>query len=270
MRTAARSQPTIDHLRTPNLGAAFSLVELLVVITIISILSAMLLSGISVVKNQASRNVCGENMRTIGAAIGAYQADNEGLYPRFAVGTQVQNWWNLGPGNRWQHFLEEYTETFNVFNCPTSRKYNDRFAVRDKADSLAARGYAPNGLVCLTAADTRVWIRYPKNPAGSPLDAWAASAPYGPMSDNTARIYLAKLSKTTAAYMAPNQPARIDKCPVISDGVWQNDGTNQSGNTWGAYFPHQKKGNFIFNDGHVESLAQSDFRTFTPIVQVNR
>lgn len=270
MRSATRTQCLMTRTRTQQRPAGFSLVELLVVITIISILSAMLLSGISVVKNQASRNVCGENMRTIAMAIGSYQADNAGLYPSFAVGTQVQNWWNLGPGNRWQHFLEEYTETFTVFNCPTSRKYNDRFAVRDVADAQAARGYAPNGLVCLTAADTRVWIRYPKNPAGSPLDVWAASAPYGPMSDTAARIYLAKLSKTTAAYMTPNQPARIDKCPVISDGVWQNDGINQSGNTWGAYFPHQKKGNFIFNDGHVESLTQADFRTFTPVVQVNR
>lgn len=247
----------------------FSLIELLVVVAIIAVLASMLLTGISVVKLKALQQSCASNMRQIALAMGAYQADHQGLYPVFAVGTGAHNWWSYGPGGRWQHFLEEYTETFAVFNCPSSRRIvnMDRFAVRETADGLANRGYAPSGLVCLTAADTRLWIRYPQNGP----NAWAPSAPYGPMSDTTARLHLSRLSTTTAAYMSPNAPARIENCPVFSDGVWQNDGTNQSGNLMGgAYFPHQKRGNFIFHDGHIETLSQADFRTFSPVVQVRR
>lgn len=245
----------------------FTLIELLVVISIIAILASMLLPAISVVKDMSMQSVCASQMRQIAMATSNYRIDNGELYPPFALGTGAQDWWSYGPGGRWQHFLQDFTDTYSVFNCPANKRKLDRNAVREVADGLAPRGYAPNGLVCLTAADTRVWYRYPKNGP----NAWAPSAPFGPMSDAAASSYLAKLSTTNAAYMAPNPAARIELCPMISDGVWQNDGTNQSSNLMsGAYFPHRLASNFIFNDAHVENHKQADFRTFTPIVQLYR
>jgi prepilin-type N-terminal cleavage/methylation domain-containing protein len=65
-----------------KLWAAFTLVELLVVIAIIAVLIAILLPVLSGVREQANRVKCMSNLRGMGQAMRLYAYDNKNQYPR--------------------------------------------------------------------------------------------------------------------------------------------------------------------------------------------
>ena len=71
---------------------AFTLVELLVVITIIVILLTMLTPAVDKAMEMAKRAVCGTNLRNWGTAHGLYYADNKRQLPE-----PVRLWADTGP-----------------------------------------------------------------------------------------------------------------------------------------------------------------------------
>jgi prepilin-type N-terminal cleavage/methylation domain-containing protein len=64
-----------------NSRAAFTLVELLVVITIVAVLAGLLFPLATGMQKKASSAISVANLRQIGAAIGAYAADNNSTLP---------------------------------------------------------------------------------------------------------------------------------------------------------------------------------------------
>lgn len=62
-------------------SAAFTLVELLVVIGIISILIALLIPVLSKMRESAKQVTCSNNLRTLGQAMIAYASENDGYLP---------------------------------------------------------------------------------------------------------------------------------------------------------------------------------------------
>jgi len=72
-------QRVLSRVRT----AAFTLVELLVVIGIIALLIAILLPALASARRSAARVACASNLRQIGIATVAYSVDNKGYVPEY-------------------------------------------------------------------------------------------------------------------------------------------------------------------------------------------
>jgi prepilin-type N-terminal cleavage/methylation domain-containing protein len=109
---------------------AFTLIELLLVIVIIAILMSMLLPSITMIREQAVRLTCMNNLRTNGIALFAFTDDNHGKFPRVnATGVYGNREWEPGvyraPG--YPNSLAElgngaYLDNLHSFTCPVYRK----------------------------------------------------------------------------------------------------------------------------------------------------
>ncbi|HET6387375.1 MAG TPA: prepilin-type N-terminal cleavage/methylation domain-containing protein [Armatimonadota bacterium] len=107
----------------------FTLIEILVVITIISILAAILLPVFSAVRARARSASCISNLRQIGAALSIYQQDYDGFYP-FAINPAVRlhpDRWSDDPEfesivpnlPEFHDVLYPYTRSRELFRCPS-------------------------------------------------------------------------------------------------------------------------------------------------------
>lgn len=101
----------------------FTLVELLVTISIIAVLAALLLPAISKARDKAETATCSQNLRQIGAGVLAFAGENQGLcpiagstVPRGATDAQTGK-----PG--WTEQLDSYLgENTKVYRCPGSAR----------------------------------------------------------------------------------------------------------------------------------------------------
>ena len=108
---------------------AFSLIELLVVLAIISTLMALLFPVFGTVRGRARQISCASNLHQIGLAFSAYMQDNEGKFPRCvnAIDQRIRSQWqDVDPkfGNdvprlpMMQESLRPYSHSDQVFRCP--------------------------------------------------------------------------------------------------------------------------------------------------------
>jgi prepilin-type N-terminal cleavage/methylation domain-containing protein len=105
---------------------AFTLVELLVVISIIAVLAAMLLPAIGLVKFQAYGSRCGSDKRQAIMAILSYAQDWDGIAPTCMKGNANQGKQYNMDGHSctlslWGQ-LFEYTGTMAIARCPADRE----------------------------------------------------------------------------------------------------------------------------------------------------
>ena len=70
----------------------FTLVELLVVIGVIALLISILLPALQRAKEAANKVACLSNLRQLGLAMAAYNADNKGWFPHAGVGKLFEDW----------------------------------------------------------------------------------------------------------------------------------------------------------------------------------
>lgn len=84
-------------------GAAFSLIELLVVMMIVAILAGLLLPAVRTVKEVAARTKCQASLRQVGFAMFGYLSDNEGMLPPV-------NDHSRSPPTEWLSLISPYAE----------------------------------------------------------------------------------------------------------------------------------------------------------------
>ncbi len=123
-----------------RLRRAFTLVELLVVISIIGILAALIVSALASAKEEARATQCASNLRQWGLAYHMYAADNNDFLPRRGQGVQPlaqidrpEDWFNALPvyfslpafGQMAANNAAPAPQSQSVFICPTAVNTNN-------------------------------------------------------------------------------------------------------------------------------------------------
>ncbi|MFA5292454.1 MAG: prepilin-type N-terminal cleavage/methylation domain-containing protein [Phycisphaerae bacterium] len=107
--------------RTVNTVRGFTLVELLVVISIIAMLLAVLMPAMKKARQQAQKVVCSSNMRQMGVALQCYLQDSDTRLPDSSCHHLDD------PNQYWLKILSKYLKQDLLFKCPsdTARDFID-------------------------------------------------------------------------------------------------------------------------------------------------
>lgn len=134
--------------------SGFTLVELLVVISIIALLMSILFPALQRVRKQAHKLLCGTNMHDWGIAISAYAAANDSYFPSNGTDPCRPSFDFCWVSWTMSKFFDDYLfkldksagETgVNILFCPTDKYHRERF--RGKLGGEDLQYYIDNGLV---------------------------------------------------------------------------------------------------------------------------
>jgi len=123
--------------------SAFTLIELLIVIAVISLLVSIMLPSLSNAKRSAQRTVCASNLRQINLSMNYYLEDHERTYPcaQDPVSTAPFYWLWMGRG--WRGFLEPYIEVGinqdnpSILFCPGDPATKEKYEATSFAYSMS-------------------------------------------------------------------------------------------------------------------------------------
>ncbi len=210
-------------------GAAFTLVELLVVFAVIAILASLLLPTLSATKAAAKRIQCVDNLRQLGLATQMFWDDNDDLTFRYLAGATNGGrlyWFGwLKPGTEGdrefdpaQGALYPYLQGTGVEICP-SLDYGS--SIYKYKAGVAAYGYGYNLYLGQTSINT--------SRISSPSET----------------VLLADAAQIND-FQAPASPDN----PMLEE-FYYVDADEGSGYP-NAHFRHQRQANAVFCDGHVD------------------
>ena len=106
-----------DKAAVKRRSHAFTLIELLIVITIIAILAALLFPVFAKARDKARAINCVGNQRQLALALTMYAGDHDETLPKAFFGAPME------PGlYRWMEVLVPYTKNAQLLTCPTAEE----------------------------------------------------------------------------------------------------------------------------------------------------
>lgn len=244
MDTCPRSAATL------SIQAAFTLIELLIVIAIVAVLAGMLMPAIGSVRNAASSAVCASQFRQLGAGVFLYTTDWRGYLPpsRFQGCAPADLGYPAGITAAWSDapWVGSYVDGTEIvggsfgtkklggpWRCPADRK-------RIWPAGLAEVSY---GLNCSLSPYANTTI---------PANFWTLLVPLRRLRASGALLLGAETMearwywpKTT--YAGWPDIGFYDQATVTPS--WTLIGDPAPNMVW---WRHQRRANFLFADGHVE------------------
>jgi prepilin-type N-terminal cleavage/methylation domain-containing protein len=242
---------------------AFTLVELLVVIGIIALLISILLPSLQKARASALQVACMSNMKQIAMANQMYRNDNNDYFVPFVRDFSMLGGYvgaafaPLGPTpepTRWFQYLEKYTKTYAVFNCPTRDQSDPQGSVVNHDEGAVIRGNSAIGATC--------GYSYARWLGGFAIQNTAS----------TAKPNVKKYNQVKASLRTSNVPAEISDVGLFMDGrYWMTTAETgvSMGETharWKFRFMHGKANpvdgicNVAFMDTHVEGIRVNQVR----------
>jgi len=123
----------------------FTLVELLVAISIIAILATLLLPTIAAAMERSRRVVCSNNFKQCGFALYAYASDNEDRLPKVNgnVNSDADVYHQPGQPNM-VTYMRPYVADFKIWRCPATRAIPIDNARNTKTEKRVSIVYWPH------------------------------------------------------------------------------------------------------------------------------
>jgi len=235
--------------RRPRRVAAFTLVELLVVIGIIALLIAILLPSLARARHQAQLTTCMARLHDFAGSMVSYAAENRGYFPRHDI-TMATGRNTHDVSNRFYQILRtQFRRPHQTFFCPTTpdEYASEKFAFTYVTTDLNS----PNGFVMIGYA---VWVPRSNGGLMMPPAPGAGFLVYDPTELTRGPVRIGeKLANRTPIVTDLVLTTYIHLPPVV------NDLSRDGGLTWRWFSGHQVKGklesaNEAYADGHVERV----------------
>ena len=240
MRSSDMAQRTLNVTRTSALNLAparlraFTFVELLVVIVVISLLVAILAPFIDVAMEQARRSDCRKRLQNLHKAAAMYAGENRNLVPLVHEGaTYGAVGQILASGGR---FARKYMEQ----SCTLSGAY----AIMNKADNV---------FQCPSALDDTRSDADKKGNTNYSLSGFGLYVVAGVALHPSTMVIGGTVQAENAAY-PPGEVA------MAIDWIWSRDNTSPSG---ASRYNHLKGANVLYGSGAAEWVSYESMTTVT-------
>lgn len=197
----------------------FTLVEILVVVSIIALMAAILMPVFLQARDSARRNGCASNQRQIGVALLTYSDDYGGFLPPSAITISY-----TGETRTWDQLLMPYIQDVRIFKCPSD--------IQKRPTGALPRSYALNDQMAVS-----VTLVGGSSNAGKDVPLGRVPAPQS-------YVCVSELQSYSGIMNTIGEP-RLQLRTLTSRP------------TYSQYYHSQNSGNnFLFFDGHVKYFLQ--------------